>query len=383
MRSAATLSVAIHFGLIAGAWVLLGLSPAVDEMSAESVSVDIISMDAFSESPSEEITASNQSLVSAGAEQEAMEVPETAEAEVVESETAEPVEVAEAETAQPVTQRVAAAPSEVLEPTETEELASAEVLTAVAETVTPIEGAVPQITDIAATAVVDTVAPSTSDPLDAVRTATISELTPEPPVQELPPALLKPAEPVEAVETASLAPVVEEEVQDVPVPLPRIVRKPVEHKQEAAKEPAKQQPAEKPKKQAEQPQEKPPSKQANLGNGGANEADSAATKKSGGGAGKTNNGGSAAVSKYPGLVQAKVARAAKRPKGASSGEAVVSFTVNAAGGVTRVALARSSGNDAVDQAALAAVNRAAPFPPIPADAGRSSWQFNVPIQFKK
>lgn len=369
MKKAALASAGIHIGLIAGAFVFLNLEPAIDETAAESVSVEIISMDAVTANPTEEITEATETLVSAGAEVEAEEVPETAETE--------PVEVAEAEPAKAV--EAIAAPMEVAktEAAESEEIASAEVLTAAADPIAPVEAMIPQMVDAAATVVADSVAPSQSDPLAAVRTATIGQLTPEPAIQQIPPARVKP------LETASLAPVIEEELQVAPIPKPRIVRKPVEAKAEPVKEQPKEQPAEKPK-QAEKPTEKPPSKQANLGNGGKAEADSAA-KKSGGGAGKKNDGGSAAASKYPGLVQAKVTRAAKYPSKArgNAGEALVSFTVGASGTVTKVALARSSGNDALDSAALAAVDRAAPFPPIPEAAGRSTWSFTVPVYFKK
>jgi protein TonB len=363
MRTAAGFSVAIHLGLIAGAWIVMGWQPEINEMSAESVSVEIISMDAVSENPSDMVTANNQNLVSAGAEREAMEVAE------VEPAVAPPVE--QPEYAKPVAPAVAA------EAIDTEELVSAEIMTATTSATDAVQAMVPQIIDATADVVADTVAASQSDPLDALRPATLADLSPEDAAQAVPPALLQPAEPIQAIETASLAPVVEEEPQVVPIPRPRLVRTPVEPVAEPAKETPKAT-----TKPVERPQDEPPSKQATLGNGGASDADSAASSKSGGGAGKTNAGGSAAVSKYPGLVQARVARAAKRPKGSAGGEALVSFTVSASGGVTRIGLARSSGNDAVDQAAIAAVNRAAPFPPIPAEAGRSSWQFTVPIQFK-
>jgi len=384
MKKAALASAGIHIGLIAGAFVFLNLKPAIDETAAESVAVEIVSVDTATSNPTEEISEATETLVSAGAEVEAEEVPETAEAETVEVAEAEPAKAVEA----------VAAPVEVAEvaPTESEEIASAEVLTATADPIAPVEAAIPQVVDAAATAVADSVAPSQSDPLEAVRTATIGELTPEPAIQQILPALVKPVEVVQPLETASLAPVVEQELQVAPIPKPRIVRKPVEAKaepiQEAPKEQPKEKPAEKPK-QAEKPaekkpQKKPPSKQASLGNGGNAEADSAA-KKSGGGAGKKNDGGSAAASKYPGLVQAKVTRAAKYPAKAKGdkGEALVSFTVGASGKVTKVALARSSGSAALDNAALAAVDRAAPFPPIPEAAGRSSWSFTVPVYFKK
>ena len=380
MRRAALVSIGIHFGLIAGAYAFLQLEPAVDEMAAESVSVEIISMDMVSTDPSEEITDSNKTLVSAGTEVEAEDVPETVEAE--------PVDVAEVEPVEAVQQVVEPVAVTEIVPSASEEIASAEVLTAAPDSIAPVEAAMPQMVDASAAVVADSVPASPSDPLEAVRTATIGELTPEPPVQQIPQAQARPAV-VPPVESASLSPVIEEVPEVVPVPKPRIVRKPVEAKVEPAREQPREQPAEKPKKAEKpaekKPEKKPPSKQANLGNGGAAEADSAASKKSGGGQGKKDDGGSAAASKYPGKVQAKVTRAAKYPAKAKgeSGEAVVSFTVGAGGNVTKVALARSSGNAALDNAALAAVDRAAPFPPIPEAAGRSTWSFTVPVYFKK
>lgn len=75
-------------------------------------------------------------------------------------------------------------------------------------------------------------------------------------------------------------------------------------------------------------------------------------------------------------------RAARAPKTRDTrGEATVRFVVGAEGNLLKVALLRSSGNEAIDQASLAAVKRAAPFPPIPEAAGRSSWQFDVPLGF--
>lgn len=372
MSKAALASVSIHVGLIAGAFVFLNLEPTIDDTAAESVSVEIISMDAVTANPTEEITEATETLVSAGAEVEAEDVPETVEVEVA--------EVAEAEPAKPV--EAVAAPAEVaeIEPSDSDEVASAEVLTATPDLVAPVEAAMPRMVSAAATIIADSVRPSQSDPLEAVRTATIGQLTPVPQVQQIPPTLLKPTEAVKPVETASLAPVLEDELQVAPIPKPRIVREPVE----AKAEPVKARPAEKPRKTEKQPQKKPPSKEASLGNGGASDADSAA-RKSGGGAGKKNDGGSAAASKYPGLIQAKVTRAAKYPSKAKgeNGEALVSFTVGAGGKVMQVALARSSGNAALDKAALAAVDRAAPFPPIPEAAGRSTWSFTVPVYFKK
>ena len=55
------------------------------------------------------------------------------------------------------------------------------------------------------------------------------------------------------------------------------------------------------------------------------------------------------------------------------------IVVDAGGGVGGIRVIRSSGSPELDQAALAVVRRAAPFPPIPPQAGRSSWAFTLPL----
>lgn len=365
MRKAAVASIGIHFGLIAGAFLFMNLEPTVDESAAELVSVDIISMDMVSTDPSEEVTEAMEAMVSAGAEVEAEEVPETAEAE--------PVEVAQEQPAKAVAEPVAVAE---IEPPESEEIDSAEVLTAAPAVIAPVEAVMPQMVDASAALAADSVQPAQSDPLEAVRTATIGELTPEPPIQQIPPALMRPVEAIKPVETASLAPVVEEELQVAPIPKPRIVRKPVE----AKVEPAKEQPAEKPRKAEKKLEKKKPSRQASLGNGGAADADSAASKKSGGGKGKQNDGGAAPEDAYAGKVRAKVARSVRTPKGKfESGEARIIVLIGANGQLLKTTMSRSSGDQKVDDAAAAAVKRAAPFPPIPEALGQSSVSVTLPI----
>ncbi|ATU95730.1 energy transducer TonB family protein [Phyllobacterium zundukense] len=96
--------------------------------------------------------------------------------------------------------------------------------------------------------------------------------------------------------------------------------------------------------------------------------------------GKALAQGNAAVSNYPGTVTSKLRRALRR-QGRLRGEVLVSFVVASNGSVTGVGIGRSSGNAAVDKAGMDTVRRAAPFPPIPADAGRSTWAFNIPLAF--
>ena len=112
-----------------------------------------------------------------------------------------------------------------------------------------------------------------------------------------------------------------------------------------------------------------------------------ARKTSAGDTGRSREAGNAAVSNYPGKVYAKLRRSLRYPSEAKRkrirGEVHVSFTVSRSGGVGGVRLARSSGSPVLDNAALETVRRAAPFPEIPRDAGRTSWSFTVPLQFTR
>ena len=82
---------------------------------------------------------------------------------------------------------------------------------------------------------------------------------------------------------------------------------------------------------------------------------------------------------YAARVRARVA--SRRPGGAGfKGTAVVSFGVTSGGGLAYARLSRSSGNSALDKAALSAVRSAAPFPPPP--AGASKLSFSVPFSFR-
>jgi protein TonB len=86
--------------------------------------------------------------------------------------------------------------------------------------------------------------------------------------------------------------------------------------------------------------------------------------------------GTAAKSNYPGQVMRKIARVPK-PNVSSRGETVVTFAVSASGGLSQVAVARSSGSAALDRAALAVIRKAAPFRAPPAGAQR---QFLIKIK---
>lgn len=84
--------------------------------------------------------------------------------------------------------------------------------------------------------------------------------------------------------------------------------------------------------------------------------------------------GNAAVSNYPGQVMRRIQRAKRRAN--VRGVAVVRFRVTAGGGLTGLSIARSSGSAKLDGIALAQVRRAAPFPPPPAGA-RTSFTVRI------
>jgi periplasmic protein TonB len=93
-------------------------------------------------------------------------------------------------------------------------------------------------------------------------------------------------------------------------------------------------------------------------------------------------GRSDAGTNYRGIVAAHLARHKQNPPDARAqgeeGSATVSFSIDGAGRVTRVALTRHAGVASLDQESLAMVRRASPFPPPPAGQAMS---FTVPVSF--
>jgi protein TonB len=64
-----------------------------------------------------------------------------------------------------------------------------------------------------------------------------------------------------------------------------------------------------------------------------------------------------------------------------SGVVAISFVVQADGRIQQVAIARSSGDPILDQAAMNALGQLGRFKPIPAEIGRHRWPIRVPIRF--
>lgn len=84
---------------------------------------------------------------------------------------------------------------------------------------------------------------------------------------------------------------------------------------------------------------------------------------------------------YLGKLRTHLERNKVNPRTTLKGTAVVHFSVNASGEITERRIAKSSGSKALDDAALAAVDRSSPFPAIPSTLGRQKIEVSVPFRF--
>jgi protein TonB len=101
--------------------------------------------------------------------------------------------------------------------------------------------------------------------------------------------------------------------------------------------------------------------------------------------GGIETGGAAVVSSYQAQVQAHLQRFRSYPEAARSrgitGVATVRFALGRNGQILSVSLVRGSGASVLDEAALAVVRSASPFPPFPAGLGRARMDFATPMRF--
>jgi protein TonB len=81
--------------------------------------------------------------------------------------------------------------------------------------------------------------------------------------------------------------------------------------------------------------------------------------------------------RYAANVRAAIGR--HRPRAGGGGSATVAFSIGPGGGLQGVKVVRSSGRQAADQAAIATVRAAAPFPPPPAGINNT---FSIQIYFR-
>lgn len=340
---AAAFMLTAHAG---AAWLVLREmpEPPVQEAGSPAIEVDLAALG---------FTTSDQ--VSAG------ETTETAQP--VESDAAElvPHETTQTETATPV---------ETARAVETPRVERAEP---VEEPARPVE-VTPQ------EPVRSETAPSPSPRL--AEAASEVEIAARPPTETEPETAVD-IEAAQPLEPETVEPVEEEvaAIVNVPLPTPRPEYTPPAPRAEPQR--TERPRREQPRQQAQRPA---------AGNQGQNQADARRGSSQGSAQGRAANetagnqrnsaAGNAAVSNYPGQVRRKLTRAV-RYRGRDRGEVLVSFTVSQSGGVTSARISRGSGSANLDQAALDAIRRAAPFPPIPSEAGRASWDFQLPVSFTR
>lgn len=101
--------------------------------------------------------------------------------------------------------------------------------------------------------------------------------------------------------------------------------------------------------------------------------------------GALETGGPALVSSYQAQVLAHLSRFRAYPEEARSrgitGVVSVRFALASDGKVVSASLLRTSGAAMLDEAALAMVRRASPFPPFPAGLNRARMEFAAPVRF--
>ncbi|MAW88805.1 MAG: hypothetical protein CMJ42_19980 [Phyllobacteriaceae bacterium] len=230
-----------------------------------------------------------------------------------------------------------------------------------------------------------------SDPQSPIAVPRQARAVPADAVDPPDPKAVAAVEPQRMLETVSEDRPALPEADAVPVPTPRPEYRravpestPVEHRAEKAAKPKERETGKAP---AQAKRKKAVRRASSGGSGGAAAADTQRATSRSKASQAARAAGNAAVSNYPGKVASKLRRALRYPREARSrrirGEVVLSFVVSGNGSVSGVRIARSSGSPILDRAASEAVRRAAPFPPIPAGAGRASWPFSVPLAFTR
>jgi protein TonB len=98
--------------------------------------------------------------------------------------------------------------------------------------------------------------------------------------------------------------------------------------------------------------------------------------------GAAQQGGDATARRaYLGTLSRTIERNKVNPRSRVSGTVLIRFTVGAAGQILSREVQSSSGSKALDDAALAALERASPFPPIPSNLSPGPIEVQVPFNF--
>ena len=185
-------------------------------------------------------------------------------------------------------------------------------------------------------------------------------------VPNLPPAPEAPAPQVSALALGRSARPAERPARPAP-------RRAAEPAPESAPAPA---PAAQPPRQARsQPEPQPDAAPQRAGQGGQ-----AAGGRGGGGGGASAAQVASAQQRWAGQIQSCIARRAQRPRGVrGSGATTISIRVGRDGQVLGVGVSRSSGDPALDQAAVQAAQRARRCPAAPAELTDASYAFAMPV----
>ena len=91
------------------------------------------------------------------------------------------------------------------------------------------------------------------------------------------------------------------------------------------------------------------------------------------------------LSKWGATIRARVERRKSYPSaaGRAAGTVTVALRVGPGGQLQSASVARSSGHPALDEAALAALRKAGPFPQAPKGLNKQSYSFSLPITFRR
>jgi protein TonB len=96
---------------------------------------------------------------------------------------------------------------------------------------------------------------------------------------------------------------------------------------------------------------------------------------------RKSGGDTTALSAYRGKLFQHISKKKVNPRSREIGTVVVRFTVSPKGELISREVATSSGSKLLDEAAVASIDRAAPFPPMPDDAADGPMVVSVPFKF--
>jgi periplasmic protein TonB len=94
-----------------------------------------------------------------------------------------------------------------------------------------------------------------------------------------------------------------------------------------------------------------------------------------------SGGDTTAQSAYLGTLRSHLEHSKVKPRVGMVGTAVVHFVVDGSGHVISREVSVSSGHKALDDAAIASIDKASPFPPMPKELNRDQLDVSVPFKF--